>query len=466
MKNIFKIVTVFLFIGVFTACVQDDDYSIPGDLGVVENLKLNELLTNSDYQEVSIQYVKDLYVNGEVHTVTSDIYVKGYVSSSDESGNFYKEFFLQDDPTNPTVGIKILVDLSDTFAKFNLGREVYVNLKGLYIGESKNGDGVTSIGGAVDVDEVDGISENRAQVQLLRSDVTNQLTALPVTFSQINASHVGIYVIVADAQFASNIAGTDPFVSPYDDFDSQRTMESCEGFGYTNFILESSTFASFKDFALPAGGGTIAAVVSKDYYGDNFVLALNTINDVNMNDARCTPLDINDFTTIFSEDFDTAVNNTDLDIADWTNFAEEGSRVWREKTYSGNGYAELSGFGSGDVSNIAWLVSPGIDMDAQNNEFLNFKTAQHHLDDDVNNTLEVFVSTDYNGADVLGATWVPVLANTASEGSSWYDFIDSGLIDVSGYTGTMYVAFKYTGSGTDTSLDGSYQVEDFTMLAN
>jgi len=464
--NILKLVAIFLFVGIFTACVHDDDYSIPSDLGVVENLNLNALLANPDFQEVSIQYVKDLYVNGEVHAIASEIYVKGYVSSSDVSGNFYKEFFLQDDPTNPTVGIKVLINMTDTFAKFNLGREVYINLQDLYIGESKNGDGVTAIGGAVDVDEVDGISENRANLQVLRSAVTTPLTALPVTFSQINGAHVGIYVTVSDAQFASNIAGTDPFVSPYDDFDSPRTMESCEGFGYTNFILESSTFANFKDFVLPAGGGTIAGVIAKDYYGDNFVLVLNTVNDVNMDDSRCTPLDINDFTYIFSEDFNTAVDNTNLNLTDWVNFAEEGSELWTEQAYQGNGYAEFSAYNTNDVSNIGWLISPGIDMDAQSNEYLNFKTAQHHLDDDVNNTLEVFVSTDFDGIDVLAATWTPISANIANESSSWYDFIDSGLIDVSSYSGTMYVGFKFVGSGTDSSLDGSYHVEDLSILAN
>lgn len=474
--NILKIVAVFLFVGVFTACVQDDDYNVPTDLGVIENINLSNMLANANYQEVSIQYLKDQYVdsdfNGdkEVHSIVSTIYVKGYVSSSDESGNFYKEFYLQDDPTNPTVGIKVMINMSDTFGKFNLGREVYINLKDLFIGESKNGDGVTAIGGAINVDgdEIEEISENRAQVQVLRSGVTTPLTALPITFSQINAGHVGIYVGVVDVQFESGIAGTDPFVSAYDDYDSPRTMESCEGFGYTNFILESSTFANFKDFILPAGGGSISGVISKDYYGDNFVMALNTVEDVNMNDSRCIPLDINDFTSVYSEDFNTAVDNTNLDLTNWVNFAEVGGEVWSEQYYSpdSNGYAEFSAYLTGDASNIGWLISPGIDMDAQSNEYLNFKTGQHHLDDDVLNTLEVFVSTDFDGINVLAATWIPVSANIANMSSNWYDFYDSGLIDVSSYSGTMYVAFKSTGSGTDSSLDGSYLVDDLSILAN
>ena len=102
-------------------------------------------------------------------------------------------------------------------------------------------------------------------------------------------------------------------------------------------------------------------------------------------------------------------------------------------------------------------------MDAQSNEFLNFQTAQHHLDSP-DNTLEVFVSTDFNGTDVLAATWQPIEANLAKQSDSWYSFQDSGLIDISSYTGTLYVAFKVVGSGTDTQLDGAYHVEDFRVL--
>jgi hypothetical protein len=110
-------------------------------------------------------------------------------------------------------------------------------------------------------------------------------------------------------------------------------------------------------------------------------------------------------------------------------------------------------------------VSPGIDMDTQENEFFNFEAAQHHLDSPLN-TLEIFVSTDFDGSDVLGATWIPVSADLPTQSNSWYEFVDSGLIDISEYTGTLHVAFKVTGSGTDTQLDGAYQIDNFVILAS
>jgi hypothetical protein len=45
-------------------------------------------------------------------------------------------------------------------------------------------------------------------------------------------------------------------------------------------------------------------------------------------------------------------------------------------------------------SNIAWLISPKIDMDTHTNELLTFQGSQHHLDiDSPLNALEVLVST-------------------------------------------------------------------------
>jgi hypothetical protein len=75
--------------------------------------------------------------------------------------------------------------------------------------------------------------------------------------------------------------------------------------------------------------------------------------------------------------------------------------------------------------------------------------------------LQVFVSPDFNGTDVKTATWTPVRANIPIRKTPWNEFLSSSL-DLSAYQGsTIYVAFKFTGSGTDTTLDGSFQIDDF-----
>ncbi len=167
----------------------------------------------------------------------------------------------------------------------------------------------------------------------------------------------------------------------------------------------------------------------------------------------------------FKEDFQNITNNTNLDLAGWKNYAEVGTWLWREKTFTSdgvtNGYAEFSAFGSGSAVNKAWLISPSINMDLYDNEKLTFAVAQHHLDvDSAANSLQVLISTDYDGTNVLAATWTPVEANLPKEADDWYKFFIS-TIDLSSYTGQVHVAFKFTGSGTDTTLDGAYQIDNF-----
>ena len=135
MKLINKI-SILAFITLFAySCVQDDDYSVPQSVGLEENQKLVQLLSeieNGSADLMSISEVKNLFVNGEVNEIESNLVVKGYVSSSDYTGNFYKEFYMQDDKENPTAGIKVSINQVDSYNQFNVGREVYIKLQGLY----------------------------------------------------------------------------------------------------------------------------------------------------------------------------------------------------------------------------------------------------------------------------------------------------------------------------------------------
>ncbi|HMQ43669.1 MAG TPA: DUF5689 domain-containing protein, partial [Mariniflexile sp.] len=327
----------------FTACVEDDDYTIPSSLGNEENAKLQTLLGKAS--EVTFAEVKAMYKSGTfIKAIETDIYVKGYVSSSDQTGNFFKEFYIQDSPTSPTSGLKVILNRVDTYNQFNFGREVYINLKGLFIGEERVGNGVITIGGGTETDQygttVVSLNENQIKLNVLRSENTMEITPLVVTFSQITPAHVGILVSVNNVEFADDLAGKRYF-DPIQVYDTQRTLQACGGFNYTQFKLETSSFASFKDELLPTGNGTVTAVVSKTFDGASLILALNGTSDVNLTGTRCSLLNVNDFNTIIQEDFQTATNNTNLDFAGWTNFAQAGTWLWREKVFSGNGYAEF-----------------------------------------------------------------------------------------------------------------------------
>ena len=230
----------FVAVIAITSCVEDDDFTVPSSLGDEENAALATLLETST--EVDMTYVQGLYTPGTAVLINSNIYVKGYVSTSDATGNFYKEFFMQDLPSNPTKTLKVALDQGDSYNQFNLGREVYINLKGLYIGEERIGNGVYTIGGDTETDNfgttVEKLIESQVKSKILRSNTTATMIPLPKTFSTIGSANVGMLVSVDNVEFVNNLAGK-PYFDPNQSFDTKREMISCEGSDYVSFQLET-----------------------------------------------------------------------------------------------------------------------------------------------------------------------------------------------------------------------------------
>jgi hypothetical protein len=167
----------------------------------------------------------------------------------------------------------------------------------------------------------------------------------------------------------------------------------------------------------------------------------------------------------FYQDFTS--NTTDganIDILGWTNFAEAGTVKWEQGIFSGTKYAEFSGYQSGQASNIGWLISPAINMDLQSNEKLAFDVAQAYVGSS-SNSIELFVSKNFDGVNVLDATWQSIPFNKPPLNfETNFDFFSSGIIDLSEYTGYIYLAFKVKSSGTNFSLDGTYTIDNIRIF--
>ena len=169
----------------------------------------------------------------------------------------------------------------------------------------------------------------------------------------------------------------------------------------------------------------------------------------------------------FAQDFKTVVDRSNVSLPGWANIIQNGANAWRGGFSDGNSYAEFYFSGTRVVSNTAWLISPKIDMDVYTKEILTFRTAQHHLDvDSPLNALEVYVSSNFNGVDVAAATWTRINSVLPNQATPWYQFVGSGPVDLSGYTGKVNIAFKFVGSGRNTALDGSFLVDDVQIFGD
>ena len=166
---------------------------------------------------------------------------------------------------------------------------------------------------------------------------------------------------------------------------------------------------------------------------------------------------------IFSEEFsENAVDNQLLSTPGWINVAETGAVLWKTQIYKGNAYAEFSSFQSQDVTNIGWLISPEIDMDQHEGEILQFRAAQSFVSSAAN-SLQVLVSNDFDGVNVANATWVPLNPTLPTTTSPYFEFIKSGEVDLSSFTGKIRLGFKVKG-GKDNAIDGTYQVDNIRII--
>lgn len=453
-----------------TSCVEDDDYSVPNNLGSEENAGLEQILADinsGDLTEISIADLKALYQAYEdgqsgfdydhFIQIPDNLVVKGYVTSSDATGNFYKEFYMQDAPENPTAALGVLLNQVDSYNQFNIGREVYIKLKDMYVGYNSNE--VISVGGKTDDQEVGQFTANQIPTKIFRSEVTETIVPLQLSLSQISESNVGMFVTATDVQFPENLEGS-TYGDPSEDFDTQRTLQACEGFGYSNFIVETSSFSNFYNTPLPTtNGGTISGVVLKSYGGDNLVMLLNDISDVEFNNSRCTPLDINDFNVVFEETFDSQ--------GSWEVINTVGTRDWYNTGFGGENYMRATAFSSGNIDTmVSWLISPSIDFDAQNSEQLLLEIADAYSN---GQPLKAYYSNDYTtGTNPDDATWIEIGAdeiNALGVNTGFYDnnYEATGLIDLSMVTGNAVLAFVYdSNNGTiSTTID----LSDVKILA-
>lgn len=425
-----------LLIGTLTSCVEDSEYETP----VISCQEPGLVATNT------IAQVKAMYTTTMIQ-FTEDIIIEGYVVSSDKSGNIYKTISIQDKPENPTAGIRIAIDETDTYLKYNVGRKIYLKLKGL---------GITKNAGVLEIGLPQGttlarIPSPNVSSHIFRSCETATIVPKVITLAQMNDNFLDMLVQLNDMQFRTGDFGQ-AYANLTDTFSVNRYIVSydnnCTQLG--EIIMRNSGFADFKNFALPTGKGSVVAVFSK--YNNDYQLFIRDTNDVKLIGAACIPL--------FEESFTTVLGTNPLQLTGWTNFNQAGTKFWRTATVSGNQVAEFNPFGgTTESSNIAWLVTPQFDMDKQTEEMLSFRAEKAFVVSG-QQELEVFYSSNWNGTTtgITTATWIKLPATMPTSSSSYTNV----SVDLKAITGKIYIAFKYTGSSTQSTR---WRIDDVKISA-
>ena len=414
----------------------------------------------------------DLIVNRSVEEVRAstgsivtqyqyDDIIEAYVVSSDEAGNFFKSISFQTLATNtaPAMGFSVPLDASNTYVDFRLGNKVYIKLKDqytdLYFGGMRIGNiyvNTYNEGGVGRISPNDYKKILHASCTVIEEEKLIRQVAIA---DLLNDSNINTLVELSGVQFTNDAIGRH-YYEATNDVGGATNWSLRDKLG-NQVLFRTSGYADFADKIVPDGSGKIRGVLTK--FGSDYQLLARSEKDVMLTGAASVPF--------FFENFQTVETNMKLNLPGWANLVQKGTKFWLGTVYSGNGYAEFNTTGTKAASNIAWLISPKIDMDFHTNEVLTFRTAQHHLDvDSPLNSLEVYVSNDFDGLNIATATWIPLTVVLPKQATPWYQFVGSGGVDLSAYTGKINIAFKYTGSGKNLALDGAFQVDDVQIFGD
>ena len=445
--NLNKIAVLLVSLVVLTGCVEDDNFDVPSTIeGISEYPNTDaEFNTLSGVLGAFGSNGNEAYTYEAASETVSEKYTVGYVVSSDEGGNFYKQLVIQDAPENPTAAIVVQVDKNPLFTQYEFGRKVYVKLNGLTVGESN---GVLQLG-RLNGDQIDEIASTLVPNHIIRTSEVATIVPKEVSISQFSDALESQYIRLNDMQFNSNlvVGNTTTFASETNDsFDGERLLESCAT--GSSVILSTSTFSDFKGLPLPANRGSIDGVLTRDYFDDFYTIYINTPEAINFdNDLRCDPL--------FEDDF--SAGNLDK----WTPYNVTGTQEWYYNTFGNpDDSATMSGFSGGAQTNEDWLISLPIDLSNTPSAFLTFQTVKRYNGNDI----EVFYATDYNGGDpTTDGTWVALSPTLDTNTGSWSSWTDSGSLDLSAAAGgNVFIAFKYTST---SSVAATWEIDNVKVSA-
>lgn len=165
--------------------------------------------------------------------------------------------------------------------------------------------------------------------------------------------------------------------------------------------------------------------------------------------------------TVTTDDVHILLNETfESNLGVFTAYDVYGDQTWLQKTYNGNGYANMNGYANEVYNaNEDWLISP-----AMNGEYasimMSFSTAMKFDGE----PLQVMISTDYDGqSEPSDFTWENI-SDMFDYSAGNYEWVESGAIDIESFAGeTFYIAFVYTCTNEAAS---AWEVDNVLIMAS
>lgn len=435
LKSIFL---VAISAGIFTSCVNDDDYEIP-NLENFNCIAADELAATKTVQEIFASATAS-----PVNYAQNDI-IEAYVVSADKGGNFFKTMHLQS--LDNTIAFTVLLDYANYSAYFQVGRKVYIKLQGL---DYQIKDGGLLIG-TLDGNSIFRIPAPSVGQKLLRTcdlalDEEQFVQNITIEEALSSNDYLNKLIEFDNVQFVSSAVGQPYHLPANGNSGTNHTITDQEG---NTIIVRSTSFSSYAVNLVPENSGKIRGVLTR--FGTTFQFTPRIEADIKLTEPRFyinTQIGGSNiqYLSNFTENFESyTVNNNNF--PSYLNDSYVGGRYWEVKTFSNNKYIQMSSFNSNENNRTLFFVP--VDMSAANT--LSFQTKDGFFN---GNALKIWYTNDYTpGTDIASATLVEITSQfaIASGTTNGYatNFTNSGVYNIpASVTGNGFFIFEYLGSGS------------------
>ena len=416
MKKLFRTSFILLaLLGVmFTSCKKE--YEIP---------------------PIPVLPVGDVYTIGDLlampaNTTFDTASVYGIVTADEQSGNLYKNIFIQDRRTGKAIELMMntssaarVGDSVRVFLDKNIMVNNYHNLPQLV---GKDGKGFNPDG------------------HLIIYPYNKPIDPVTVTIADIKTgNYTAGLVRLENVEF--NDQGS-PFCNVGEN--TNRTLKDATG----ELLVRTSNYANFAYDLIPAGKGSLVAIAS--VYNSDWQLLIRSKNELQFEGGEPTPpappgeVQHLPYTQSFSSDFGTYMTYDVLGSEGW---------VIDYSTAKMTGYVN-----SVYNANEDWLISSPVDLSGINAATVTMSYIGRYFTN-INEEITLWASTDYTyGNDPTSANWVQLPARL-TEVSNWTDFL-TAEIALAGTNGetlvgqTATIAVKYTSTAQKA---GTMEIQSITI---
>ena len=364
--------------------------------------------------QLNVTELRGLYTGTPLHFEAGDTNLYCVVTADETSGNLYKNVYV----TDGTSGLNVRLVAAGGLYE---GDSIRINLNGTILSEYN---------GMLQLDSVD-VDKN---IVKLATNVA--VTPKNATIDEVIAdpSLQGMLVKLSNVEFSNTDIGT-TFADAATQSSKNINILDCGG---STVLMRTSGYANFASSTIPAGNGTIVAVVGQ--YNADKQLYLRRTSDINLPNTSCQP------TVYLNKNFE----DQNITSGGWTVKMVSGGVNWTTNTQGaqfGSAYGMITNYSGGaNTACESWLISPAMNLTGASSPMFSFQNAKNYTGDPIT----VWVSTNYDGVSAPStATWTPLTVTLSSGGWSW---VNSGLINLTSYiSGSTHIAFKYTGTSSSGS---------------